>query len=289
MYEDKLLGIVVLCRKKYGLEYNENEREILSILASEIAASFHRNEIIEEMREKDKRRFQIEKLAAIGQLTASVAHEIRNPLNTISISAETLLQKYISKEDESNLKQYIIEESNRLNRVLTDFLSFTRVKPAVDSEIDIENMFERLRLELQSSEALEIPITYEIDAVKDTLVSDPNLLFQVLLNLGLNARAAIKERCSSEKQFTCEQGMIKCTMASNKNHFVFSVTDNGVGILPENGDRIYDPFFTTKEDGTGLGLSIVRQIIEVLSGSIQFTSQPGHTCFNIYLAKQVAK
>jgi len=83
--------------------------------------------------------------------------------------------------------------------------------------------------------------------------------------------------------------MIKCTMASNKNHFVFSVTDNGVGILPENGDRIYDPFFTTKEDGTGLGLSIVRQIIEVLSGSIQFTSQPGHTCFNIYLAKQVAK
>jgi signal transduction histidine kinase len=289
MYEDKLLGIVVLCRKKYGLEYNENEREILSILASEIAASFHRNEIIEEMREKDKRRFQIEKLAAIGQLTASVAHEIRNPLNTISISAETLLQKYISKEDESNLKQYIIEESNRLNRVLTDFLSFTRVKPAVDSEIDIENMFERLRLELQSSEALEIPITYEIDAVKDTLVSDPNLLFQVLLNLGLNARAAIKERCSSEKQFTCEQGMIKCTMASNKNHFVFSVTDNGVGILPENGDRIYDPFFTTKEDGTGLGLSIVRQIIEVLSGSIEFTSQPGHTCFNIYLAKQVVK
>ncbi len=289
MYEDKLLGIVVLCRKKYGLEYSENEREILSILASEIAASFHRNEIIEEMREKDRRRFQMEKLAAIGQLTASVAHEIRNPLNTISISAETLLQKYISKEDESNLKQYIIEESNRLNRVLTDFLSFTRVKPAVDSEIDIENMFERLRLELQSSEALEIPITYEIDAVKDALVSDPNLLFQVLLNLGLNARAAIKERCSSEKQFTCEQGMITCTMTSNKNHFVLSVADNGVGILPENGERIYDPFFTTKEDGTGLGLSIVRQIIEVLSGSIEFTSRPGHTCFNIYLAKQVAK
>jgi len=129
----------------------------------------------------------------------------------------------------------------------------------------------------------------KIDAVKDNLVSDPNLLFQILLNLGLNARAAIKERCISEKQFTCEQGMIKYTMTSNKNHFVLSVTDNGVGILPENGDLIYDPFFTTKEDGTGLGLSIVHQIIEVLSGSIEFTSRPGHTCFNIYLAKQMEK
>jgi len=289
IYENNLLTIFVLCRKKFGLEYSENEKEILSILDSEIAASLSRNQIIEEMREKDRWRFQIEKLAAIGQLTASVAHEIRNPLNTISTSAETLLQKNVSEVDQSELKQFIIEEANRLNRILSDFLSLSRLKPAVDSEIDMKNMFERLCMDLQGSDVLETTISYEIDATRNKLTCDSDLLFQALLNLGLNAQAAIKERCRSEKDFTCRQGIIKCVMSGDKNRFILSVTDNGVGIPPEIRESIYNPFFTTKENGTGLGLSIVHQIIEILSGFIEFTSQPGHTCFTIYLPKQAIK
>ncbi|HFE63239.1 MAG TPA: hypothetical protein ENK14_02340 [Caldithrix sp.] len=287
--EDNLLAILVLCRKKYGLEYSEMEMEILSILGSEIAVSLRRNQIIEEMREKDRRRFQIEKLAAIGQLTAGVAHEIRNPLNTISTSAETLLQKDISEVDQSELKQFIIEEANRLNRILSDFLNLTRIKPAANLEIDMENMFERFCMDLQDSDMPEITISYEIDASQNRLTSDPDLLFQALLNLGLNARAAVKERCRSEKEFACGQGAIKCVMSSDKNRFVLSVTDNGAGIPPETRESIYNPFFTTRENGTGLGLSIVHQIIEALSGSIEFTSQPGYTCFTIYLPKQAMK
>jgi len=287
--EDNLLAVVLICRKKYGLEYSENEMEILSILGSEIAVSLRRNQIIEEMREKDRRRFQMEKLAAIGQLTAGVAHEIRNPLNTISTSAETLMQKDVSEVDQSELKQFIIEEANRLNRILSDFLNLTRIKPAANSEIDMENMFERLCMDLQNSDIPEITISYEIDAAQNRLTSDPDLLFQALLNLGLNARAAVKERCRSEKEFTCGQGIIKCVMSSDKNRFILSVTDNGAGISPETKESIYNPFFTTKENGTGLGLSIVHQIIEALSGFIEFTSQPGHTCFTIYLPKQAMK
>ncbi|MBW2631542.1 MAG: hypothetical protein JRC90_07245 [Deltaproteobacteria bacterium] len=287
--EDNLLAIVLLCRKKYGLEYSEMEMEILSILGSEIAVSLRRNQIIEEMREKDRRRFQMEKLAAIGQLTAGVAHEIRNPLNTISTSAETLLKKDVSEVDQSELKQFIIEEANRLNRILSDFLNLTRIKPAANLEIDMENMFERLCMDLQNSYVPEITISYEIDTAQNRLTSDPDLLFQALLNLGLNARAAVKERCRSEKEFTCGQGIIKCVMSSDKNRFILSVTDNGAGIPPETRESIYNPFFTTKENGTGLGLSIVHQIIEALSGFIEFTSQPGHTCFTIYLPKQAMK
>jgi len=241
------------------------------------------------MREKDRRQFRIEKLAAIGQLTAGVAHEIRNPLNTISTSAETLLQKDVSEIDRNELVQFIIEEANRLNRILSDFLNLTRVKPAANSEIDMENLFERLCLDLQNLDAPEIAISYKIDAAQSSLNCDPDLLFQILLNLGLNARAAIEERCHSEKEFTCGQGIIKCVMDSDKNRFILSVTDNGAGIPLKIRESIYNPFFTTRENGTGLGLSIVHQIIEVLSGSIEFTSQLGYTCFTIYLPKQAMK
>lgn len=287
--EDNLLAVVLICRKKYGLEYSEMEMEILSILGSEIAVSLRRNQIIEEMREKDRRQFQTEKLAAIGQLTAGVAHEIRNPLNTISTSAETLLQKDVSEIDQNELKQFIIEEANRLNRILSDFLNLTRIKPTANSEIDMENMFERLCLDLQNSDVPEITISYKINAAQSIFNCDPDLLFQVLLNLGLNARAAIKERCRNEKEFTSRQGIIKCVMSSDKNHFILSVTDNGAGIPLKIRESIYNPFFTTRENGTGLGLSIVHQIIEALSGSIEFTSQLGHTCFTIYLPKHAMK
>lgn len=288
MHADNIMAIVVICRRKHGVEFTETEGEILSILGSEIAASLHRNRIIEEMRENDRRRFQVEKLAAIGQLTASVAHEIRNPLNTISTSAETLLQENVSAENQEELKRFIIEESHRVNRILGDFLNLARIRPAVNSEINMEDMFERLRLELENSDALEIPVSCEIHGHRRTLVSDPDLLFQALLNLGLNARAAIEERCRNDNDFTCDQGIVKCVMRSENDDCTLSVTDNGVGIPPQAAESIYDPFFSTKTTGTGLGLSIVHQIIEVLSGTIEFTSRPGYTSFRIRLLKQTA-
>jgi len=285
IFKDELLAIIVLTRKKYRQEYREDELEILSILGNEVAVSLRRNQIIEEMWEKDRRQFQLEKLSAIGRLTASVVHEIRNPLNIISTSAETLIKNNASKEDQDELKQFIVEEANRLNRILSDFLNLSRIKPVADSEIDMENLFERLYLDLQDSDVPQITISYKNDVAQIKLVSDQDLLFQLLLNLGLNAKAAIKERCRSDKEFTCENGKINFVLRSNKNCFILSVTDNGIGIPLEIKESIYDPFFTTKEKGTGLGLTIVHQIVESLAGSIEFTSQPENTCFTIYLPK----
>jgi signal transduction histidine kinase len=287
--KNDLMAIIVLCRKKYGLEYSEVEREILSILGTEIASSLHRNQLIEKMRKKDRHRFQIEKLAFVGQLTASIVHEIRNPLNTISTSAETLLQKDVSDADQSELKRFILEEANRLNRLLRDFLNLARIKPPSNSELDMGNIFNHLCLELQNSDELEVPISYEIYGSHNRIISDPDLLFQALLNLGLNARTAIQERCRCEKGFNCGQGKIECQMSRDKNHYILSVTDNGIGISSEAKKYIYNPFFTTKKNGTGLGLTIVHQIIEVLSGTIKFTSNLGHTCFTIYLPKNSLK
>jgi len=104
----------------------------------------------------------------------------------------------------------------------------------------------------------------------------------------MNARAAIEERCSNDENFTCADGKIQRVMRADTDRFIVSVTDNGTGISPEIRKLVYDPFFTTREKGTGLGLSVVHQIVEVLSGSIEFTSRPGHTCFCIYLPKRAA-
>jgi signal transduction histidine kinase len=288
-YAGNLMAIVVLCRKKYGLEYNENEKEILSILGSEVAASLRRNQMIEEMRVKDRQRFQVEKLASVGQLAASLAHEIRNPLNTISTSAQTLLQKSITEIDRKNLMRFIIEEAGRLNRILEDFLSLARIGMGTLVPIDMEGMFDRLCLELKNLDDLDIPVSYEITTRHGGLVSDPDLLFQALLNLGINARAAIRERCSNDEDFTCTDGMIQCVVSADTHHFIVSVTDNGIGISPDARKLLYDPFFTTREKGTGLGLSIVHQIVAVLSGSIEFASRPGHTRFSILLPRKTAE
>lgn len=285
MFKDEWLAIIVLTRKKYHLDYSEDEMEIISILGNEIATSLRRNQIIEEMREKDRRQLQIEKLSAIGRLTAGVVHEIRNPLNTISTSAETLMQKNISKENQDELKQFIVEEAYRLNRLLSDFLNLSRINPAVDSEIDMDNLLERLCLELQDSVVPEITISYKNEVPQIKLISDSDLLFQVLLNLGLNAKSAIQERCHNDKEFTCKYGEIYFGIRSDNNYFILSVTDNGIGIPLKNKESIYDPFFTTKEKGTGLGLTIVQQIVNTLAGSIEFTSQRGNTCFTISLPK----
>ncbi len=284
-FENELLAIMILTRKKYGLEYSEDEMEILSIFGNEIAGILRRNQMIEEMREKDRQQFRLEKLAAIGQLTAGVAHEIRNPLNTISTSAETLLQKGLSEEDQTELKEFILEESSRLNRILSDFLNLSRIKPSNPVETDMEELFERLCLHLQNTGSSEIQIVHSIEADNCRMLTDPDLLFQVLLNLGLNALAAITERCQTEQDFNCAQGRISCAFKETKKQYVLSVSDNGPGIPEEIQESIYNPFFTTKESGTGLGLSIVHQIVEALSGSLQFESKPGHTRFKIYLPK----
>jgi len=111
IFEEDLLAIIVICRKKYGLEYSKDEMEILSLFGNEIAATLRRNQIIAQMRDKDNQRFRLERLAALGQLTAGLAHEIRNPLNTISISAETLLQKMFQKKTKMILSNSFLKKS----------------------------------------------------------------------------------------------------------------------------------------------------------------------------------
>ena len=287
IYNDELLAIIVLTRKKYGLDFTQDELEILSIFANEIAGALKRNRIIEDLRLKDRQNYQLEKLATLGRLTAGIAHEIRNPLNTISTASETLLKKDIPEEDQEELKRFIMEETARLNRILNDFLNLSRIRPAQIISFETKEFTERLILSLQSSDRHGIQISYEIAPKAKVMRSDPDLLMQALLNLGLNAMAAIRERCEKDPDFKCHQGHVRFEISADTNHYRIIVWDNGIGISDEIKESVFDPFFTTKETGTGLGLSIVHQIVDTLMGKITLQSRYGATEFTIMLPRKI--
>ncbi len=281
IFDKHLLGLMALSRKKIRGEYSEDELEIFNIFARNIASALQRNNIIREMRDHYKEHFQLEKLAALGQLTAGIAHEIRNPLSTISTSAETLLQPNISPTDQEELKHFIIEEVNRLSHVLTDFLNLSRARPPELVRLDPQELIEYLQLNLLTDETGSIQLVFEVIPPATSFLGDPDLLKQILLNLGLNACAAIQERVNQDPEFTPDQGRIVCRFEVKRTVVQVSFQDNGIGIPKAYQEKILEPFFTTKETGTGLGLSIVQTLVEALGGTMAVTSQPGNTEFSL--------
>lgn len=289
IFNDEFLGFLLFSRKKYGLAYTEDEIEIFNIFASNIAGSFQRDNIIRQMRDHYKEYFQLEKLAALGQLTAGIAHEIRNPLSTISTSAETLLNPQISPQNQQELKQFIVEEAGRLNNILTDFLNLSHIRPAEFIELQAEELAEFLEMNLVLQDTNELQLDFKINQPQTFFISDPSILKQILINLGINSIAAIKKRVAQDPEFSLGEAKLECRFDIKPNlvHIYFS--DNGIGIPEENLDTIFEPFFTTKESGTGLGLSIVQNLTDALGGKILVKSQPGKTVFHIQLPKKLDK
>lgn len=283
IFEDNLLAIILMSHKQTGRDYREEEIEILSIFCNEIAIAYQRNIMIDNVREQDQRQFRLQRLASLGQLTAGIAHEIRNPLNTISSAAETMLRKKLPPDDETEMKHYIVDEVGRLNRILMDFLKLSKIRPPEIQRFQIKIVLNPVMLSMQTAEESDIQIETEIKTKQIIIKSDSDLLKQILLNLGLNALQAVKERCHKEKNFTCADGVVKFSIDAIDGALVIKVRDNGVGILQENMDSLYDPFFTTKEHGTGLGLAIVHNIVQSLDGKINTESHPGRTTFTFVL------
>ncbi|MBE7561152.1 HAMP domain-containing protein [bacterium] len=208
-----------------------------------------------------------DKLAALGHLSAGMAHEIRNPLGIIKGSAE-LLEKRLSRDEEArDLARYIIDECLRLSRTLQDFLDFARPRePALDAA-SINQVLQKT-LPLADHHPLRDKIRLELDLSPDLpdVLADAAQCQQVFLNLLLNAFEA-----------SPDGGVVQVTsrLDAERDQVVVSVQDHGVGIPTEALDNIFNPFFTTKTNGTGLGLSIVHRIMESHHGDIRVESRPG--------------
>jgi two-component system, NtrC family, sensor histidine kinase HydH len=228
--------------------------------------------VIVERRQEEQRRLeaqlhQSERLAALGEMTAGVAHEVRNPLGIISSTAELLRARLARYEPQNRLAQIIVEESNRLNEKVTEFLDFARPRIPNLRPCDLEATLNRsLELLQPEIERLGIQITREYQLNGRPLTVDPDLLHQAFLNIFLNAIQAMPQ--GGHLTVSTHPG-------PHDQGGEIWVQDDGEGIEPETLKKILNPFFTTKEKGSGLGLPIVKSIIEAHQGSLQINSTIG--------------
>jgi two-component system, NtrC family, sensor histidine kinase HydH len=211
-----------------------------------------------------------EKLAAIGKLSAGVAHEIRNPLSSIRGFAQHLRNVLSDRPKEREYAEIMVTEVDRVNRVVTDLLTFARPMTPETEPTDIGHLIEH-SIRLVSADAALIGVTIQ-SSVADGLqkiMLDRNQMTQALLNLFLNALHAADEGGKIE---------VGAGVNETADRLQVWVKDDGPGIPAGNTSKIFDPFFTTREKGTGLGLSIVRKIVEIHEGRISVESPlPGKT------------
>lgn len=222
-----------------------------------------------------------EKLAAIGELAAGLAHEIRNPLASLYGSIQLLQGKLELAETNRRLMQIILQESERLNELIGDFLLFASPRPGTKEEFCLLPLVEETvaLLEKHPSYREGIRVFLRIDrSVK--LFASRKQMQQIFWNLLLNAVQALPDG-KGEIRVEAES---KARRNDPAGRVTIRIRDTGRGIQHENLDRIFDPFFTTREEGTGLGLSVVYRIVESHGGRIRVSSDPGaETVFEIDL------
>jgi len=280
VFQNQILSFIFLSKKRYDRKFTADELQRLTLLTKELVLVYHRNKIFEDLKAQKEEQFKLEKLAAIGQMTAGIAHEIKNPLNTISVSAQNIKKGDLSAEENSELLDYIVNEVNRLDKLLKDFLKLSRTLEINYEVVEIGTLFAKAITAAEAKNINHIKITCDY-GIKTFLKTDPNLLYQVLLNIGLNGIDAIIERCKKGNNFSCPDGLLQFSTEKLGNRILIKIEDNGIGIPEEKLNEIFNPFFTTKEEGTGLGLSIVHNIVTSMGGTITVNSKPESTQFII--------
>jgi len=207
-----------------------------------------------------------DRLAAVGRLAASIAHEIRNPLAAMRGSIQMLRAEMDADTEQAQLMEIILRESDRLNRIVADYLNYARPRPAELNDVDVSKLVrDTLKLMRNSAELTELHVLEEDLPSRPALVmGDAEQLKQVCWNVARNALQAMPEGGTFRIVLTEVEG----------NRVRLSFTDTGRGMTPEQVERLFEPF-TSTTGGTGLGLSIVYQIIRDHNGTINLRSRQG--------------
>ncbi|MGE5417415.1 MAG: MASE3 domain-containing protein [Acidobacteriota bacterium] len=218
-------------------------------------------------REKNRQQQQ-EKLAALGQMAAGIADEIRNPLTTISGFGQMVLQQ-ANDDVVREFASMIIEESRAVNKVVTDFLMFARPTPPRLKRSSMNRVLESMSMMFENRAYLNgVDIEFNLCDVEQEVLLDEAQIKQVLLNLIQNGIEAARDRDYPAL-------LVETGMDEENKQMMLTVTDNGYGMSSEVISSLGTPFFTTKDTGTGLGLSISFQIIKEHCGAIELNSIPG--------------
>jgi len=199
-----------------------------------------------------------ERLSALGQLSAGLAHEIRNPLASISGAAAILKRNRNMDAKQAKCIEIIANESERLNGLLTNFLNFARPRPPRFQTVEVEPVLDNvLTLAGHGIRGKTVHFHKHVTPGLSRVECDPEQLEQVLLNLMINAIEA-----------SPDGETVELSAANDDRGIAVQVIDHGSGVAPAHVDRLFDPFFTTKEHGTGLGLPVAHQIMRQMGGSL---------------------
>lgn len=222
-------------------------------------------EVYRELEQNFDQMKRAERLFAVGQLAAGLAHELRNPLWSIAGAAGILERNACLEAKHRECLDIIQKESQRLNRLLTEFLDFARPRPPKYQSIDIDALLDSViqlamhavghsAVQLRKLTAPELP----------PVEGDPEMVKQMLLNLAINAIQAMPGG-----------GEVVVSAGVQDGKMILRVQDQGCGIAPEIRDKIFNPFFTTKDGGTGLGLAVAHQIVEQHGGILRAEANSG--------------
>lgn len=222
-------------------------------------------EIEEQLRRADR-------LSALGELSAGMAHEIRNPLGSIRGTAEILQDGIDPSDRRYEFTRILIREVDRLNRVVQDFLNFARPAPVQRDHFDVHKAVREV-LDLTRQQFVKAGVRSALEGEGAEVAGDREQLKQAVLNLTLNAL-----------QSMAGGGSLTVTVAPEGEEVRLVFADTGGGIAPENLEKIFNPFFTTRQEGTGLGLAITHRIVQGHGGRIEVASAVGKgTTFTIRL------
>ncbi len=249
------------------------------------AEAIDRNQQLEEMYQRlqsaQQQLVQSEKLASVGQLSAGIVHDVKNPLGVIKGVAEELLEDRVPGSPEHESLQVIRDNASRANAIVTDMLTFARQTPPAMIRRDLRETVEgSLRLTNYMLRKGKVELDLQLPPDPVTLTFDSQQLQQVIINLVQNAVQAMPDG-----------GRLRVHLQRDDGVAVIEIEDTGSGISPEHLARVFDPFFTTKPEGqgTGMGLSVSYGIISRHHGTIHVSSKPGEgALFTIRLPMQAA-
>jgi two-component system NtrC family sensor kinase len=270
--KDSPVGIMGLC-SNLGYEYSSNDENLLVAISRQLATTIEKVRLYEEtcrayedLRKTQEQLLQSEKMSAVGQLIAGVAHELNNPLTAILGYAQLLETEGLNSRAQDYVSK-LFKQAQRTHRVVQNLLSFARQRKPERDEVDLRKVLdETLALRDYDLKINNIRVERDLPSEKALVVADPHQIEQVFLNIINNAVDAILE--------TGRSGKLKIRISCVGSHICTQFTDDGAGI--KDAKRIFDPFYTTKSvgKGTGLGLSICYGIVKEHGGDITANNAP---------------
>jgi len=269
-YTEPIHSVVDAAKRVAAGDFDQNLTVDRKDEIGELTESF--NFMLQRLRENkrlEERLREAEHLSAVGQLSRSIAHEIRNPLNFISLSIDHIREKYppsarVDAEDFDALLSSVKQEIRRLNTLVSDFLDYGKPLRLNIQRTQVERMLDDVVEIIRAKaagEGVEIKKQYEFSP---DIMLDPELMKTCIMNVLTNAFQAMPEG-----------GTLTIRTGRDDGKFVLSVADTGVGVARENLSKVFEPFYTTKNTGLGLGLATTKRIVEEHGGKIEIRSEGG--------------